>query len=47
VAPAVGEFGEAMDEEDKRAGLVWRVAGFEDMEVQAMWGSIDETGGYA
>jgi hypothetical protein len=47
VAPAVSEFGEAMDEEDERAGLVWRLASLEDVEFEAVGGGIDETGGYA
>lgn len=47
MTPAIGEFWEAMNEEDKRAGLVWRVARLEDVEFEATGRGIDETGGYA
>ena len=47
MAPGVGEFREAVDEEDERAGPVWGVAGFEDMEVEAIGEGVDEAGGYA
>ena len=47
VAPAIGDFRKAVDEEDERPGLVSRMPCFEDMETEAVRGGVDETRGYA
>jgi hypothetical protein len=44
VAPAVGEFGEAVDEEDEGTAMF---SCFEDVEFEAMRGGVDEARFYA
>ena len=48
MAPGVGEFGEAMDQEDKGLALAWRwSSGFEDVENQGRGRTIEVAGRYA